>query len=84
MNLSGRYLPESGIARQHIMTIQNNTDTCLGRDVTTQGDFVTTTAATINAMSAWGWRKGQSGYGFSMSNIAGTTFPWDLAFALRP
>jgi hypothetical protein len=55
----------------------------------------TTTAATrywiliqaespLNARSGWSWRKGQTGNGFSMSNLAGTTFPWDLAYAVAP
>jgi hypothetical protein len=38
----------------------------------------------LNALSGWSWRKSQAGNRFSMSNIAGTTFPCDLAFALRP
>jgi hypothetical protein len=36
----------------------------------------------LNSMSGWSWRKGQ-GNGFSLSNIAGSTFPWDFAFAVR-
>jgi hypothetical protein len=30
------------------------------------------------------WRKGTRDNGFSTGNIAGTTHPWDMAFALRP
>ena len=38
----------------------------------------------LNSRSGWSWRKGHTDNGFSTSNIAGSTFPWDLAFALRP
>jgi hypothetical protein len=38
----------------------------------------------LNALSAWSWRKGRRDNGFATSNIAGSTFPWDFAFALRP
>jgi hypothetical protein len=30
------------------------------------------------------WRKGTRDNGFSTGNLADTTFPWDMAFALRP
>lgn len=30
------------------------------------------------------WRKGTRDNNFSTGNLAGTTFPWDMAFALRP
>jgi len=32
----------------------------------------------------WGWRKGTDDNRRSLTNLAGTTFNWDLAFALRP
>jgi hypothetical protein len=38
----------------------------------------------LGSPSGWSWRKGQTDNGFSLSNIAGLTSPWDLAFALRP
>jgi hypothetical protein len=30
------------------------------------------------------WRKGTGDNGFSTGNLAGTTAPWDMAFALKP
>jgi hypothetical protein len=38
----------------------------------------------FNAHSGWSWRKGRTDNGFAVSSLAGTTFPWDFAFALRP
>ena len=38
----------------------------------------------LNARSGWAWGRGRGGNGFSMSNLAGTLFTWDEAFALRP
>jgi hypothetical protein len=30
------------------------------------------------------WRKGTRDNSFATGNLAGTTFPWDMSFALRP
>lgn len=38
----------------------------------------------LNAASGWSWRKGKVDNGYSLSNIANLTFPWDFSFALRP
>ena len=34
--------------------------------------------------SGWSWRKGTTDNSFAGTNLAGTTFPWDFAFALYP
>lgn len=38
----------------------------------------------IGQESGFSWRKGTRDNSFSTGNLAGITFPWDMAFALRP